>query len=285
MTTITAKTHVCGILGHPVGHSLSPALHNAAFAARGLDFVYVAHDVAVAELPAAIAGARALGYRGLSITIPHKVAAMALVDEVDPTALGIGCINTIVNTGGRLRGFNSDGRGALEALRAAGADPTGRRVVVVGSGGAARAIAMTLALEAPPEQLRVLGVVPEELSRLVADLNARRPGGARALPMDEATLTATLVDADLLLNCTPIGMHPHTDASPVPRSLLRRGLTVFDAVYNPRRTRLLADAAEAGATVVEGLAMFLGQAVVQFELFTGEPAPVDVMRAVLEERL
>ncbi|MBN2194509.1 MAG: shikimate dehydrogenase [Polyangiaceae bacterium] len=285
MTTITAQTRVCGILGHPVGHSLSPVLHNVAFAARGLPFAYVAHDVRPEDLPAAIAGARALGYRGLSVTIPHKVAAMACVDEVDPTARGIGCINTVVNTKGRLRGHNSDGLGALGALRAAGVDPAGHRVVVLGSGGAARAIAMTLALEAPPAKLSVLGVVPEELAILVSDLTARGRAPVEGLAFDEATLGAALAGAELLLNCTPVGMHPKTDASPVPARYLRRNLSVLDAVYNPRRTQLLKDAAATGATVVEGLEMFLGQAVVQFELFTGEPAPVEVMRQVLEANL
>ncbi len=285
MTTIGGKTRVCGILGHPVGHSLSPALHNAAFAARGLDLAYVAHDVPPERLPAAIEGARALGYRGLSITIPHKVAAMACVDEVDATARGIGCINTVVNDGGRLRGYNTDGRGALGALRAAGADPTGRRVVVLGSGGAARAITVTLALEAPPAELRVLGVVPDELARLVADLERCGCASATAHALDEASLATALEDAELLLNCTPVGMSPAKEATPVPPRLLRPGLTVFDAVYNPRRTRLLTDAAAAGAAVVEGLEMFLGQAVLQFELFTAEPAPVEVMRRVVEAHL
>lgn len=282
MSNIGGKTRVCGILGHPVAHSLSPALHNAAFAACGLDLAYVAHDVPPEHLPAAIAGARALGYRGLSVTIPHKVAAMACVDEVDATARGIGCINTVINDAGRLRGHNTDGRGALGALRAAGAEPAGRRVVVLGSGGAARAITVTLALEAPPAELRVFGVVPDEVTRLVADLNRCGRAAATAHTLDEASLATALEDADLLLNTTPVGMHPATDASLVPSRLLRPGLTVFDAVYNPRRTRLLGDAAAAGATVIEGLEMFLGQAIVQFELFTGQPAPVDVMRRVVE---
>ncbi len=285
MVTIGGKTRVCGILGHPVGHSLSPALHNGAFAARGLDLVYVAHDVPPEQLPAAIAGARALGYRGLSITIPHKVAAMACVDEIDATALAIGCINTVINDGGHLRGHNTDGRGALGALRAAGVDPAGRRVVVLGSGGAARAITVTLALEAPPAELRVLGVVPDEVARLVADLNRCGRAAATAHALDEASLATALEGAELLLNTTPVGMHPATDATLAPTRLLRPGLTVFDAVYNPRRTRMLADAAAAGATVIEGLEMFLGQAVLQFELFTGEPAPVEVMRRVVEAHL
>lgn len=285
MTAISAKTRVCGILGHPVGHSLSPALHNAAFAALGLDYVYVGHDVPPERLPAAIAGVRALGYRGLSITIPHKVAAVAWVDEVDPVARSIGCINTIVNDEGVLRGYNSDGRGALNALRAAGVDPAGKRVLVLGAGGAARAIAMTLMHDAPPAQLSLLGVIPEELATLTTDLRAVGAGLVQPGALDEAALRAHLPAAELVLHCTPVGMAPNLEASLVPPELLTPAHAVFDAVYNPRRTRLLADAARVGVRIIEGLEMFLGQAVVQFELWTGQPAPMDVMRRVVEERL
>ncbi len=133
----------------------------------------MAHDVQPGEVGKALEGVRAMGYRGLSVTIPHKVEAMENVDEVDPTAQGIGCINTVVNDNGRLKGYNSDGLGALGALRDAGADPEGKRVLVLGSGGAARAIAVTLACEAPPERLAILGVVRDELDRLVTDASER----------------------------------------------------------------------------------------------------------------
>lgn len=144
MQSIDAKTKVCGIFGHPVGHSLSPEIHNAAFAALELPFVYVAHDVEPGNVLRAMEGICAMGYRGLSVTIPHKVTALECVDEVDETARIIGCINTVVNDQGRLYGSNSDGLGALGALRDANADPEGSRTVVLGSGGAARAIAVTI---------------------------------------------------------------------------------------------------------------------------------------------
>ena len=285
MSRITAKTSVCAIFGHPVGHSLSPAIHNAAFEARDLDFVYVAHDVTPDELPAAMAGIRALGYRGLSITIPHKSTALPLVDEVDLTAQGIGCINTVVNDAGHLKGFNSDGRGALHALVAARANPEGKRVVVLGSGGAARAIAMTLAIEAPPTELVVLGIVPDELGQLAADLNERGKARVRAEELSDISIRAALTTADILIQTTPVGMHPRTDASLVAPDALRPETTVFDAVYNPRRTKLLRDATAAGCSIVEGMEMFLGQAAVQFELWTGQRAPAEVMRQIVEERL
>ena len=285
MGRIHAKTQVCAIVGHPVGHSLSPAIHNAAFDALGLDYVYVAHDVLPDRLRQAVEGARALGYRGLSVTIPHKVAALACVDEVDAAARSIGCINTVVHEGGTLMGYNSDGLGALKALREADADPANRRVVILGSGGAARAIAVSLAIEATPAALVLLGVEMAELDQLTADVRQLGRCQVDSQALTSSVLAEQLPMADLLLHCTPVGMHPADQNSLVPTELLHPGLTVFDAVYNPRRTKLLATAQAAGCQTVEGLNMFLGQAVVQFELWTGRPAPTQVMRRVFEEQL
>jgi shikimate dehydrogenase len=285
MPRIDAKTKVCALFGHPVGHSRSPEIHNAAFEALDLPYVYVAHDVLPGLVGQALQGVRAMGYRGLSVTIPHKVEAMQGVDEVDGIAQGIGCINTVVNDAGRLTGYNSDGRGALNALRDAGAEPRGSRTVILGSGGAARAIAITIAAEAPPAQLVILGVVPDELQRLVDDVRQRGGAAVAGIALTPPALEAALAEAELLLHCSPIGRHPNEDESLVPPSLLRPELVVFDAVYNPRRTKLLREAAQAGCRTIEGIEMFLGQAYVQFELWTGRPAPREVMRRVLEEKL
>jgi shikimate dehydrogenase len=285
MTRIDANFRICALLGFPAHHSMGPMIHNSAFEELDLPFVYVAHDVAPADLASAVAGARALGYRGLSITMPHKVAAMALVDDVDPMARAIGCINTVVNEDGRLMGYNSDGQGALDALGRAGIEVAGRRVLVLGSGGAARAVTMTVALRGQPAELALLGVVEDELVRLGRDVAAKTGKDARVQILTEATLTDAVGRADVLLHCTPVGMTPETERSVVPRSLLRADLAVFDAVYNPRRTLLLRQAAAAGCRVVEGMEMFLGQAMVQFELWTGRPAPAQAMRQVIEARL
>jgi shikimate dehydrogenase len=260
-------------------------MHNAAFEALGLPFVYVAHDVQPGCVARALDGVRVMGYRGLSVTIPHKVEAMQGVDQVDPTAQGIGCINTVVNEDGRLIGYNSDGRGALNALRDAGVDPLGKRVLMLGSGGAARAIAVTLACEAPPERLCILGVQLDELDRLVADAQQRGTSAVEGGELNDRSLADEIAAADVLLHCSPIGMHPKEEASLVVPELFRPGLAVFDAVYNPRRTKLLKDAAAAGCRTIEGIEMFLGQAYVQFELWTGQPAPREVMRQVVEAKL
>jgi shikimate dehydrogenase len=285
MPHIDAKTQVCAVIGHPVGHSLSPEIHNAAFEARGLPFVYVAHDVQPGQVAAVLEGVRTMGYRGLSVTIPHKVEAMECVDVVDPTAQAIGCINTVVNNTGRLMGYNSDGLGALGALRDAGAEPQSARVLVLGSGGAARAIAMTLASKAPPERMTILGIVPDELDRLTADVDKQGRSNVFGEKLTPSSLAREVAQSDILLHCSPIGMHPNHDASLVPPEVLREGLVVFDVVYNPRRTRLLRTAEEAGCRTVEGLEMFLGQAYVQFRLWTDQEAPRDVMRRVVESRL
>jgi len=285
MTRIDASFKVCALLGFPAHHSMGPAIHNTAFEELGLPFVYVAQDVAPADLAAAIAGARALGYRGLSITMPHKVAALDLVDEVDATARAIGCINTVVNNDGRLVGYNSDGQGALDAIARAGIGMAGRRVLVLGSGGAARAVAMTVALHGKPAELEILGVVDDELARLGRDIQDKASVTLHTGKLDDASLAGAVERAELLLHCTPVGMTPETGRTLVPRGLLRPDLPVFDAVYNPRRTLLLTEAATLGCRVVEGMEMFLGQAMVQFELWTGKKAPLDAMCAVIEARL
>lgn len=285
MPVIDANTSVCALFGHPVGHSLSPAMHNAAFEELRLPYVYVAHDVSPGCVARALDGVRVMGYRGLSVTIPHKVEAMQGVDRVDPVAQGIGCINTVVNQDGELIGYNSDGLGALNALRDAGVELRDKRILMLGSGGAARAIAMTLVCEAPPERLSILGVQLDELGRLVADAGQRGSSAVQGGELDDRSLASEIAQADVLLHCSPIGMHPHEDRSLVPADLLRPELAVFDAVYNPRRTKLLQDAVAAGCRTVEGIEMFLGQAYVQFELWTGHPAPRQVMRAIVEAKL
>jgi shikimate dehydrogenase len=226
-----------------------------------------------------------MGYRGVSVTIPHKVEAMHCMDKIDATAVGIGCINTIVHDNGFLLGYNSDGRGALGALREAGADPHNKRVLVLGSGGAARAIAVTLAIEAPPAKLSLLGIELEQLNQLAADVENRGESPVAAAELTTESLQAALAETDILLQCSPIGMHPQEDESLVPADLLRSELVVFDVVYNPRKTRLLQEAEAAGCRVIQGMEMFLGQAYVQFQLWTDREPPKDVMRGVVEERL
>jgi len=280
---IDTLTRFCGVIGNPVEHSLSPAIHNAAFRKLGLNFVYLAFRVeAIGD---AIKGLRALGsFRGASVTIPHKVSAIPFLDEVEPTARHIGAINTIVAENGKLTGYNTDATGALRALREGAGSLKGKRVVMLGSGGAARAIAFALAAESGVTGLTLLGVADKEQAALATDLRTKTALSVQDAMLDEASLTRELAGAQVLIHCTFIGMSLKVEATCVPPQLLHPGLAVMDIVYNPRETRLLKDARLAGCVTIPGLEMFLHQAVAQFELWTNQPAPADVMRAVLESR-
>jgi shikimate dehydrogenase len=280
---INAHTQFCGVIGNPIEHSLSPAIHNAAFQKLGLNFVYLAFRVeAIGD---AMKGLRALGnFRGASVTIPHKVAAVPFLDSVEPTARHIGAINTIVAADGTLTGHNTDAIGALRALREGGVELKGRQVVMLGSGGAARAIAFALGTETGIERLTILGIDSQERTALARDLQSKTGMTVQESLLDEGALQKILPDTHVLIHCTPMGMSPKVNETAVSAALLHTGLTVMDIVYNPQDTRLLKDAKARGCRTIPGLEMFLHQAAAQFELWTNHAAPADVMRAVLESR-
>lgn len=274
---ITARTRVCAVIGDPVGHSLSPQIHNAAFSALGLDFAYVAFHVKRGEARSAAAAVRSLGLRGLSVTIPHKVDIIDGLDEVDPVARNTGSVNTVVNTDGQLTGHSTDGPGALRALAAEGVNPAGRRVLLLGSGGAARALAFTLATLDPLPGIRLLGIERPEVEKLAADLRTTTSLRPDADGLDSDTLARGMKEAEIVIHATPVGMTPDVERTIVPADLLRPDQAVFDVVYTPLETRLLRDARAVGAKTVPGIGMFVHQAAIQFELWTEEDAPVDLM--------
>jgi len=277
---INPKTQLCGLLGNPVEHSLSPVIHNAAFRTLHLNFVYLA--LPVEDLEGAIRGIHALGnLRGFSVTIPHKVAILPLLDGVEKAAKYIGSVNTVIKDRGRLIGSNTDSSGAIQALRKGGVELSGIRVTMLGSGGAARAIAFGLCLEHPIGELTILGIDETERTTLANDLRTKTQAKVMDAPLNPNTLQTVLPQTQLLLQTTPIGMYPNVDATCVPKNLLHPNLTVMDIVYNPLNTQLIKDAQAAGCRTIQGVEMFLHQAVGQFELWTGEPAPVEVMRNVL----
>ncbi|HRR55848.1 MAG TPA: shikimate dehydrogenase [Acidobacteriota bacterium] len=282
---ISARTRVCAVIGDPVEHSLSPQLHNAAFRASAVDLVYVAFRVRPNDLAAAIAGVRALGLRGLSVTIPHKVAILPLLDKVDPSATHIGSVNTVVNRGGELAGYSTDGPGALRALRAAGVAAEGKKILLLGSGGAARAVAFALAALTPQPELVVLGIEADEVERLVGDLRERTGVQVSGKRLEPDILREAVTGSDILIHATPVGMAPRIRESVVPVELLQPGQVVFDLVYVPFETELLRAAKAAGAIAVPGLGMFVHQAAIQFELWTGQPAPLQVMEDTVKEIL
>jgi shikimate dehydrogenase len=270
---------VCALIGNPVAHSMSPAIHNRAFAELDLDYVYVAFRVE--DVGAAMTGMRAFdNFRGMSVTIPHKVSIIEHLDEVAEVDRRIGSVNTVVKDGGRLKGFGTDGPGARKALTDTGVDLAGKNIAILGSGGAARAIAFSLA-EAKPAAIFLLGVIEPELKALTQDLVTKTNTRATCALLDAKSLEATLEQSQVLIHCTPVGMHPKVDESVVPASLLHRNLAVMDIVYNPLKTKLLAEAEGRGLKAISGVDMFVNQAVLQFELWTGKPAPREVMRDVV----
>lgn len=265
---VRADTAVCCLIGHPVGHSLSPLVHNAGYEALGLNFVYLAFDVT--EIKLAMDGMRGLGIRGAGITIPHKIAVMKYLDEVDSLAREIGSVNTVINEGSHLRGLNTDYDGAFKALEEI-TPVEGKRAVLLGAGGTA--LTLATGLKRKGAYLTILNRTREKAAGLAERVGADAYGGLDDL--------AAISSADILVNTTSVGMWPETGETLVPRELLHPGLTVFDVVYNPLRTRLTAEAEAAGGKIVHGYKMLLYQAVVQFELFTGHKAPAGRMEEVL----
>ncbi len=282
--TIKTSTQVCAVIGNPVAHSLSPAIHNAAFQELGLDFIYVAFRVE--DVKNALAGMRALeNFRGMSVTIPHKIEAMNHVDEIAPIDRSIGSINTIIHPQGKLLGAGTDGPGALKAIRDAGVEVGGRNVLMLGSGGAARAIAFTLARNTSLASLSILDIDTQMLTMLAADLKAGTDACISSAALGRDSLAEAMKTSDIIIHCTPVGMHPNEDVSLIPSSLFRPDQVVLDIVYNPLETKLLRDARAYGLAVISGAEMFINQAALQFELFTGQEAPVELMHQVVMEHL
>lgn len=268
--SLSPSTMIAAVIGDPIGHSKSPLIHNAAFRTLGLDAVYVPFHVTADVLDAFVAEARTFGLRGLSVTIPHKEAVQKHVTRLDPAAAMIGAVNTLVfETDGAVSGYNTDEPGALDSIEAEEA-VRGKHVLVLGAGGAAKGI--------------VAGLVRRHASVVVTNRNRPRADElAAALGCGVVDWeTRTKVRHDVLVNCTPLGMHPNVDDTPFPAEALLPGKVVFDTVYNPVETRLLREAKETGCRTVPGTEMFLRQAAWQFKYFTGIEAPLEAMRAALE---
>ncbi len=272
---VRGSTRLAAVIGHPVAHSLSPALHNAGFADSGADWVYVAFDVPEGAAAAALASMRALGIGGLSVTMPHKEAVAELVDVLDPAAAALRSVNTVVALAdGRLQGHSTDGAGFVASMHEAGVDLDGRSVAVLGAGAAARAI------------IDALGRVPVG-EIVIVNRSADRAETAATLGNGRARIGAAgdVRDVDVVVNATSVGMGPNSRELPVHPGVLRAGQVVADIVYHPRRTAFLDMAEQAGARTVDGLGMLVHQAVLQQVLFTGLIPSVAVMRAAAEREL
>lgn len=260
---IDLNTAIFGLIGNPVAHSLSPVMHNQALAAVGYNGIYLVFRVT--DLDSAIKGIKALNIKGVSVTLPHKVAVMQYLDAVDEAAAKIGAVNTLVHSNGMLTGYNTDCFGALQALKTKTAIQD-KSVAIIGAGGAARAIGHGLA--SAGARVTILNRSQAAGERLAADLKAE------FLPLNEWEPNRY----EILINATPVGMHPQTDATPIPGTSLSKEILVMDIVYNPLKTRLLKAAEARSCETINGALMFVFQAAQQFELWTGIKAPVDSMQ-------
>lgn len=276
-------TRLVGVMGWPIEHSLSPAMHNAALAEMGLNWVYLAFAVAPEHVGEAVRGVRGLGLVGLNVTIPHKQAVIEHLDEIDEFVAALGVANTIVRReDGRLEGHNTDGPGFIRSVEERGHTVAGMAVALLGAGGSARSVAYACA-RAGARALAVLNRTPERAEE-VAELVRAQAGlsAVEALPLTGAEAQEAVEGADLIVDCTSVGMYPHVNVEPaVPGAWLRPGQVVVDLTYNPLQTVLLRAATEAGAATVDGAGMLVHQGAISLQYWSGQDPPVDTMRRAL----
>ena len=276
---IKGSTNVVGLIGHPVEHSFSPPMHNAAFKKLNMDYVYTAFDVDSKNLENAIIGAKALDIKGFNVTIPHKIEVMNYLDEIDEVASLIGAVNTIDFK--ELKGYNTDGIGAIRAISEV-TKIKNKNVLIAGAGGASRAISFYIA-KYNPHNLTILNRNVKKADELALDIsNSGLMDGVNS----DSIKNINLDDVDILINTTPIGMHPNINDTPVALARdMHEDMVVFDAVYNPNETSLLKEAIKANAKPVYGIKMLLYQGVESFNIWTGKKAPLDVMEDALIKTL
>ena len=268
--TVSGKTRIVGIFGYPIEHTLSPVMHNSAFASLDLDICYVPFKVRPEDLPVSVSAIRSLNLLGVNITVPHKEKVIPLLDRVDKEASFIGAVNTVTNRDGILSGYNTDGRGFIRSLSEEGVSIEGRRVVIAGAGGASRAISYYLSEKA--SSLSLFDVDRQRADNLVQDLAKIRDNVSRIESVEGAD------SPDIIINATPLGLKPE-DPLPFDASLIGPDMVICDLVY--KNTRLLQDASHRGAKTVNGSGMLLWQGVLAFELWTDMTPPVDLMRRML----
>jgi len=274
---VFGTTTVLGVFGHPVSHSLSPLLHNAAIRALKIDYIYVPFHVLPCDLPGAISGVRALQIAGVNLTIPHKERVIELLDEVGEHAARIQSVNTVINRDGWLCGESTDGPGFMRSAEAEWGSLRGARVLLLGAGGAAKAVAYALAESGC--EVTVANRTPERAEALVNGLNTVLGRQAvRSVAMTSENLSAEIGNADLLVNTTSVGMSPELESIPIDPELLHKGLLVYDLVYSPPRTRLMAEAEARGAKAVNGIGMLVHQGAISFQMWTGLEPPIMVMQ-------
>jgi len=280
---LDGKTKLVILIGNPVEHSMSPSMHTAAFQAIGFNGIYIACKVEKGMLKEAVEGLKALNILGANVTIPHKVEIMKYIDEIDPKAQDIGAINTIVNKNEILYATNTDGIAAIKSMKEAKFPLNGSTAVILGAGGAARAIAFYLLDYI--DHLYLTNRHREKAEHLKNELSKKFDVKITIFNFNKNELKSTLKKSDILINCTPVGMYPNVDQSPVPKECLNKNLNVFDAIYNPIETKLIKEAKSLGANAIGGLKMFLYQGAEAFKLWTGKDAPISIMEKIIIKNL
>jgi len=277
MAVVDVETKLVGLLGNPLGHSFSPAMHNKAFETLGLNYFYLPIEVTEEDLPTVAAGIAKMNFAGYNVTIPHKIRIMDCLDALDPLARAIGAVNTVVLESGRATGYNTDGEGFVRSLEAeSGMAVEGKCHFILGCGGAARAIAMTLAFKGAPK-IFLCNRTEQKAHDLAAEINARVSPCGEVVPMESVRIADALRQADVMINTTSVGMHPRADRCPLVADLIPAGLVVSDIVYNPAQTKLLQMAEAKGCQTIPGLGMLVYQGAEGFRRWTGEEPPIGVM--------
>ncbi|MBM7622727.1 shikimate dehydrogenase [Sporohalobacter salinus] len=280
------KKELVGLFGYPVEHSLSPVMHNAAFSKLDLDYLYLPFEVDPDNLKAAVEGIKGLGLQGVNLTIPHKKAVIPYLDEVSREAELIGAVNTIKNESGKLVGYNTDGRGFVRSLAEENFELHNKNALIIGAGGAARAIAFQFGLEGVHE-LYITNRTLEKAKNLVCDIEEKLElKNVQALSFKTKNLKEIITEIDLLVDTTPVGMYPNFEVEPViDPSLIHQNMVVSDLVYNPVKTSLLRTANKKGAKIVSGLGMLVHQGAIAFELWTEKKAPIKLMSEVIKDEI
>ena len=280
---INARTKVLCVIGHPIEHSVSPLMHNAALKELSLDYIYLAFDVPPKDLEKAVLGFKKYGMKGINVTIPHKETIIQYLDQIEPLAEKIGAVNTIKNVNGILIGKNTDAYGAKKALIDAGCKTKGKKVLILGAGGAARAISFVLSEEI--DEIFVCNRTEKRAFKLAKELEDKMKIPATGKDLSKETLKSLLNKADILINTTPIGMYPDVKKSPISKELLTDRLFVYDIIYNPLQTQFLKDASEIGCKTLNGIDMFVNQGALAFEWWTDKKPNIILMKEKIIEQL
>ena len=280
---ITARTNVLCVIGHPIEHSMSPIMHNAALKDLCLDYVYVAFNIPPNDLKKAVLGFKMFSIKGINVTLPYKENIIPYLDKIDPLAEKIGAVNTIKNDGKYLIGKNTDASGAKKALLDAGCEITGKKALILGAGGAAKAV--SFAISEDLDAVYIANRTEKRAIKLAKDLTNKMTIKAVGKNMSINTLKNLVNDVDILINTTPLGMYPDIEGSPISEELLHKNLFVFDIVYNPLKTRLLKEASKIGCKTLGGLDMFVNQGALAFEWWTGKKPNLNLMKEKVVEFL